>query len=116
MPAKKSGIELFSNIGLSAIGLSFILFFYANNVFLTALLLLMLFFILKFWHRKYDIYFFVSGAVIGPIAEVIAVQYGVWQYANPSILGIPVWLPIAWGSAVVLIKRMAEIFIEIRSE
>jgi hypothetical protein len=56
-------------------------------------------------------HFFVFGAIIGLIAEVVAVHFGAWQYTNPSLLRVPIWLPIAWGFVVVLIKRITEIFV-----
>ena len=116
MHTKKSEIELFFDIMLFVVGLVFISFFYMNNILLTVLLLLLLVFGLKFWYKKHDIYFFVFGAIIGLIAEVVAVHFGAWQYTNPSILRVPIWLPIAWGFVVVLIKRITEIFVEIRSK
>jgi len=90
MHTKKSEIELFFDIMLFVVGLVFISFFYMNNILLTVLLLLLLVFGLKFWYKKHDIYFFVFGAIIGLIAEVVAVHFGAWQYTNPSILRVPI--------------------------
>ncbi|ODS40695.1 MAG: hypothetical protein A7315_07925 [Candidatus Altiarchaeales archaeon WOR_SM1_79] len=112
MDTKKPHIELSFDIVLFIVGVSFISLFYMNNILLTVLLALLLVFVLKFWCRKNDIYFFVFGAVIGMSAEVVAVHFGAWQYANPSILEIPVWLPIAWGLVVVLIRRITYVFVE----
>jgi hypothetical protein len=46
--------------------------------------------------------------VLGPFAEIISIHFGVWQYANPTLLGIPVWLPLGWGFGIVFMKRVAE--------
>ncbi len=54
-----------------------------------------------------DLIFFLTGAVVGPVAEIVCVHFGAWQYVTPSFLGIPVWLPVAWGFATTLIGRFA---------
>ena len=66
-----------------------------------------------FWHGKHDIIFFISGGVLGPFAEIIAIHFGVWQYTNPDFLGIPMWLPLAWGFVSVMLLRIAETFVSI---
>lgn len=113
MVSKKLEKELLFDIVLFGVGILFIVLFYQNNILLTALLLVAWLFALKFWHKKHDAYFFIVGAIVGPIGEIIAIYFGVWQYANPSFLGIPMWLPFVWGLAIVLIKRIAEIFVKI---
>ncbi len=116
MLAKRLEKELFFDIALFAVGIAFISLFYMNNILLLLLLILLCVFGLKFWYKKHDTYFFVSGAIIGPIGEIVAIHFGAWYYTNPTVLGIPVWLPIVWGLAVVLIKRAAEIFVKIESK
>ena len=113
MVSKKLEKELLFDIVLFGIGTLFIVLFYQNNALLSILLLAGWIFALKFWYKKHDVYFFVVGAIVGPIGEIVAIQFGVWQYANPSFLGIPIWLPLAWGLAVALIKRIAEVFVKI---
>jgi hypothetical protein len=82
-------------------------FFYSNNLLLTALLIAYLGVIWKFFPKKADIYYFLPAAILGPIGEVIAISYGVWQYANPTILGVPLWLPIGWGLSAMIALRIA---------
>jgi hypothetical protein len=100
--------ELVSEIMLCCAGIASIALFFQNNLLLSALLVVAWAIGIKFWHKKHDILFFVTGAVVGPIAEIVCIYFGVWQYANPTFLGIPVWLPLAWGLVTVLIKRIAE--------
>ncbi|NIP40571.1 MAG: DUF2878 family protein [Candidatus Aenigmarchaeota archaeon] len=95
-------------IFLFSLVVTLIILFYTNNLLLTALLIIAWLVGIRFWHKKHDIYFFVAGAVIGSIAEIICIYFGVWQYANPTFLGIPMWLPIVWGLAAMLIKRTGE--------
>ena len=113
MVLKKLEKELIFDIVLFGVGILFIVLFYQNNILLTVLLFVAWLFALKFWHKKHDAYFFIVGAIVGPIGEIVAISFGVWQYTNPSFLGIPIWLPLVWGLAVVLIKRVAEIFVKI---
>jgi len=62
---------------------------------------------LFFWHGKRDILVFVLGAIIGPLAEIILIRFGVWSYALPSFLGIPAWLIVGWGLAFLFINKFA---------
>lgn len=91
-------------------------FLYMDNILLTLVFSILIILGVKFWRKKYDIYFFLAGFIIGPISEIICISFGVWQYANQSILGIPIWLPLCWGAFAVLIKRTAEFFIKIEKK
>ena len=113
MIAKKIEKELIFDIILFSFGIALISLFYKNNLLLTGLLSVGVLIGMKFWHKKHDIYFFAIGAIIGPVGEIIAIYFGAWQYANPSLLGIPIWLPIVWGLAMILVKRLAEVFVKI---
>ena len=95
------------------IGIISISTLYLDNILLTLVLFAAYFLGLFIWHKKHDLIFFVIGAIIGPIGEIICIHYGVWHYSNPSFLGIPFWLPLAWGLAVMLIKRVSETFVKI---
>ncbi len=88
---------------------------YPNNFVVTVLILLSWTVAVKYWHTRDDIYIFLSGAVLGAISEITAVHFGAWQYANPTFLGIPIWLPLLWGSAIVMVKRLGDIISEARS-
>jgi hypothetical protein len=93
-------------------GILSISLFFRNNVTTLSLLLIAWIIGLKFWHKKQDVYFFVVGAIIGPLAEIICIDFGVWAYANPTFFGIPVWLPFAWGLVTLLIKRIVETLVK----
>jgi len=49
---------------------------------------------------------YVTMAILGPIAEVVIVHAGAWQYGSPDWAGIPMWLPFLWGSAALSIQRL----------
>ena len=54
-----------------------------------------------------SIMIFVVAGICGPIAEIIAIHYGIWQYAHPDFLGIPIWLFPLWGYASVFLNRFS---------
>lgn len=48
------------------------------------------------------------GALLGTFAEILSIEYGVWSYAKPSFLGVPIWLPFMWGLAIVLVTKVSK--------
>jgi len=44
-----------------------------------------------------------AGAVLGPVCEALPVAAGAWSYAQPDILGMPLWLPLAYALFAVLV-------------
>ncbi|MFA5351960.1 MAG: hypothetical protein WC304_01620 [Candidatus Gracilibacteria bacterium] len=48
---------------------------------------------------------FILGGLLGSLTETICIYFGAWSYASPQFLGIPLWLPIVWGIAAVIITR-----------
>ncbi|HLD38974.1 MAG TPA: hypothetical protein VJB05_01520 [archaeon] len=113
---RKNVKELFLDAILFSLGIIATSFLYENNLLLTVALIILWCFGIYFWHKKRDIILFVSGAIFGPLAETVAVYFGVWSYANPTFLGIPIWLPLVWGMAIVMIVRFAELFIKIEKK
>ena len=62
----------------------------------------------SFWRRIPVIILYLSGAILGPLGETIGVRSGAWQYSSPMFLGIPLWLPFAWGAMTVLIRAVSD--------
>nr|AQS34583.1 hypothetical protein [uncultured archaeon] len=93
---------------LYILGITLIINFYHSNTLLLVIISIFWLAGLIIWRNYNDFIFFLVGAVIGTIAEIICINEGVWQYSNPSFIGIPIWLPFAWGLATILIKRTAE--------
>ncbi len=104
--------ELIAWVALLGAFIALVSLFHENNILIAVSLIILWLVVMKFLYKKHDIYFFVTGAAVGTIAETISIYSGVWEYANPTYLGIPLWLPIAWGFAAVLIRRIAEILAE----
>lgn len=61
---------------------------------------------LGLWHDRYDLCFFLVTAVLGSLAEAMFVHFGVWRYANPTLLGVPLWFPLAFGTAALIGERL----------
>jgi len=59
-------------------------------------------------NRRLNLTILAVGAVVGGVGETVCSNAGAWQYAHPTFLGIPLWLPVAWGLVVVLIRRVAD--------
>ena len=54
-----------------------------------------------------------GGALFGPLAEAVSVWRGGWTYSDPDLFGVPVWLPVGWGLACLILKRLSETVREI---
>jgi hypothetical protein len=62
--------------------------------------------VLTLWHDRNDVCFFLVIGAVGSLAEIIFVQSGVWNYANPDFLGITAWFPVAFGTAALVGQRL----------
>jgi hypothetical protein len=51
---------------------------------------------------------YIFCAIAGSASEMIAITAGAWHYANPQFAGIPIWLPLLWGSASILFMQLSE--------
>lgn len=85
---------------------------WTNNILVTAILIAAYWIRYYFWPDKEDLVLYVGGAILGPIAEIIATNVGIWHYTLPTFFNIPLWLPFAWGFAAVLIIRIALAFVK----
>jgi hypothetical protein len=65
------------------------------------------------WHDRLDVSFFLVIGVLGSLAEAVFVRFGVWHYANPTFLGIPLWFPLAFGTTGLIGGRLARTITQI---
>jgi hypothetical protein len=107
MNTKITSKELVIELWLFVTVFSLISFFYMSNILLTCLLFSAWTVGILFWHTKRDMLLFSVGAIVGPLAEIMVIKFGVWSYSRPVVFGIPTWLPIAWGEATVFIYKVA---------
>lgn len=63
--------------------------------------------ILLAWPERSTLILMVAGSLLGPIAESLPIAAGVWSYANPEILGMPAWLPLAYAMFAALLGYAA---------
>ncbi len=99
--------DIFISLTALLISMLAIITLWQSNLALTIALLVIFLCMHYFWRAHRDTVAFVVGALGGPLAEIIAIHFNVWHYTNPVIIAghIPLWLPIAWGIAAMLIHR-----------
>lgn len=59
------------------------------------------------WHSRRDLVYYFVPFVLGPAGEALAVSLGAWAYPPPARF-LPLWLPFAWGIAMLFMHRVAE--------
>jgi hypothetical protein len=79
-----------------------------DNVLLSVVALAECLAALVLWHDRLTVCFFLIIGVLGTATEAVFVQVGVWQYANPTFLGIPLWFPLAFGTTGLIGSRLAQ--------
>ncbi len=57
------------------------------------------------FHEPYDIYFALTGFVMGTIVDTFGVHAGLWWFPAPDALGIPFWIPLMWVIAGLMGRR-----------
>jgi hypothetical protein len=100
-------VELTAESALFVAGTVAIVLLHDHALLLSAVLLVLAVGIIALWREK-SLPVYIVGAIAGPGAEVFGVQAGAWKYAAPAFLGIPLWLPFAWGYAAILVIWIAE--------
>ena len=73
---------------------------------LTAFIVVVSFLIFLMKDHKNEKYLFIVGILVGSFIEIGLRVLGYQQtWTEASLLGVPYWLPIAWGLGFVLITR-----------
>jgi len=47
-----------------------------------------------------------AGGLAGPVAEILIAATGAFDYADPDVAGIPLWLPPLWANGGLFIRRL----------
>ena len=105
--SKQSRNELVMELAAFSLLVACVVSLWRNNLLLLLVMLLECSIVLRLWHDKLDLSFFLIIAVLGSLAEAVFVRFGVWRYANPTFLGIPVWFPLAFGTTGLIGGRLA---------
>ena len=103
-------VRFVSSLVLYPIAVTALALLYPHTLWLTAVFLALIAVALVLDRRPGDVWIVLGGALLGPLAEAVAVACGAWTYAFSDGLGLPLWLPPAWGLATLLVKRITEIF------
>ena len=102
-------VKLVMKIISIIVGILFIIIFYNIQEVLAILLAIPYFFILYIKRNDLESVLLIVGAILGSIGEIICVHMGVWRYTVATTLGIPMWLPFAWGLAVYVMYGISSI-------
>lgn len=105
--ARRPWIELATELIAFAILVASVTSLWRHNLLLLGVTLVECVVALRLWHARLDLCFFLVIAVLGTLAEAVFVHCGVWHYANPSLLGIPLWFPLAFGTTALIGVRLA---------
>jgi hypothetical protein len=105
---KKNYLDAGRDLLLFAVAVLLLVLTWENNLLATIAIVGLFLIRFCFWRSTGDLTVYLVGAVLGPSTEIIATRLGIWTYASPSLLNIPLWLPFAWGFAAVLFVRIAQ--------
>ncbi len=93
--------------GLIAIAsLISVAFLWKQNFILLITLMFLATLMLLMNKSKQELKTFIFCSFFGAIAEAFAIMFGAWNYGNPDIIGVPIWLIILWGIASIFIVRV----------
>ncbi|MBC7251765.1 MAG: hypothetical protein H5T62_15995 [Anaerolineae bacterium] len=105
--AKQVRHELLLELVAFSILVTSVVLLWRNNPLLLSVMVVECLVALLFWHDPLDVSFFLIIAVLGSLAELVFVRFGVWRYSNPTFLGIPLWFPWAFGTTGLIGARLA---------
>ena len=106
--SKQPWIELAMELMAFSLLVASVTLLWRNNLLLFIVALVECLVALALWHNRFDLTFFLIIAVLGSLAEAVFVHFGVWRYANPTFLGMPVWFPLAFGTTGLIGGRLAQ--------
>ena len=107
MPKRKR--QLTTGIIIAVIQIYLITYHFEQVWFVTSALAVSALIILwKFHFSKRMMLMFLIVAISGFVAEAVVVTNGAWTYASPHVLGLPIWLPIIWGSVGVVAAHLSD--------
>jgi hypothetical protein len=74
--------------------IGFSAFLWCNEIMLFISLVGLAATMLQWWHGKRDLICFALAAMLGVVAEAVAVHAGAWKYTISKYV-VPLWLPVA---------------------
>ena len=104
----KSKKDFFAGVFLFVLDMLLFYYLWKNNLFLTSALLVISVFLLLFWTNNEEKFLYAAGFFLGPIYDITLVPNGIWEYGNPTIFGVPIWLPPAYGISIVAMVKIGK--------
>ncbi len=94
---------------IGAILLQTVLFVSLGNQTITALVAaaVLTFGVALFMLRKETLVLLIVGGILGPLVESLPILAGAWSYRTSEILGMPVYMPWAYGLFAVFVVTLA---------
>lgn len=89
--------DLFIGFLIYSLNILLLYYLWQNNIALTVIFIVISTFVLLKWANKEERIVYFASFVLGPILDLILVPRGVWAWENPSLFGIPLWLPLSYG-------------------
>ena len=106
--------DLLIGFFIYALNILLVYYLWQNNIALTVIFIGISGFVLLKWATNKEertVYF--ASFVLGPILDLILVPRGVWTWGNPSLFGIPLWLPFFYGVMIVIAIKIGKSIAEL---
>ena len=107
--------HLFLEILIIILLVADIVLFYNSQIVSSVIMIALVIFTFIFFHTKKDIAFYVVGLILATAGELVCVKFGVWVNVNPLFWGIPLWSPVVWGLAFLIINRLRNTIFKLES-
>ena len=105
---KKVVKELVYELIIYVLAVLIVSLFWENNFSTFVLLAALFILIFSLSYSSRDLLVFLIAGIAGPLGEIVCLFLGIWNYSNPSFLGMPLWLPLLWGISGVMLLRISE--------
>jgi len=109
---RKDALILIKYFCYGLLGLLLIFKLYTHQYFLSLILAIIYLIILLKRKITLPTIVMILGSIFGSVGEIIETHFHVWSYSVATPLGIPAWLPFAWGLAVYVIFQISQIFVQ----
>ncbi len=97
-------------VAIAVFQIGMVTFYYQDlTLLMIALLVSVLFLLWQFRFSLSTLIIFGVFALAGVLAEGMVVTRGAWSYADQHFFGLPVWLPLIWGSVGVAGMRLTQL-------
>ena len=86
-----------------------VLLFWRNNLLATVFLSFeFLISAIIFYNKKEKLFFILTG-VFGVILETLGGLVGIWTYASPNFITVPVWIFFCWGFTFMFLRSIVDL-------